>query len=101
MLKSYKPIFIYKSRDEKETLFYTNKHKNSKLLNKNMQFTDDKDSNDEDIEEDEEEYDEFSENVISAKDITDITNALNNDIDSICVSNVRTAEDIRAVKRIC
>ncbi|EAR82294.2 pyruvate kinase complex alpha subunit (macronuclear) [Tetrahymena thermophila SB210] len=101
MLKSYKPIFIYKSRDEKETLFYTKQSKQSKQLNKNHQFTDEKDSNGEEQDFDDEEYDEFSENVISAKDITDITNALNHDIDSVCVSNVRTAEDIRVVKRHC
>ncbi|KAL4427589.1 hypothetical protein ABPG74_012980 [Tetrahymena malaccensis] len=101
MLKSYKPIFIYKSRDEKESLFYSKQSKQSKSINKNQQFTDEKDSNGEELDFDDEEYDEFSENVISAKDITDITNALNHDIDSICVSNVRTAEDIRVVKRHC
>lgn len=69
----------------------------------NSQFKTDckQDSNDEDIEDDEENYDAFSENVINPKDITDISNSLSHDIDSICVSNVRTADDIREVRRHC
>lgn len=48
-----------------------------------------------------EEYDSFDKDVINPKDFTDITSALNHDVDSICITNVRAAEDVNTVRKYC
>lgn len=37
---------------------------------------------------------------MTAKDITDINLCVDNDIDGICISNVRTAQDVKEVRSL-
>ncbi|EGR29902.1 pyruvate kinase, putative [Ichthyophthirius multifiliis] len=97
IIKSYKPIFIYKNRDETEQLFYEEKRKRTQNNNKMFKSIDYQNLQ---VDKQSEEYDDFFEQIIQPKDIYDINNALNNELDCICVSNVQTAEDIINVKNI-
>ncbi|KAL4427499.1 hypothetical protein ABPG74_015202 [Tetrahymena malaccensis] len=96
LIKSYKPIFIYeKDYNQKKDQLRKYRHKN---LNNDMGLID---SIGEQLSEDDERAEDYEgEECITPKDITDINHCINNDIDCICVSNVRSARDIKAVRNL-